>query len=96
MIRRIQIFLPFFFIFQTLHAWQFFMHLLSFADDFKINFFEKVFQEHYGLDPDQVPHSVPLDLGPNSPHLGYQQTRKVAASKERVIETSPLYLKLYM
>ena len=38
---------------------------------FKINFFEKFFQEYIqsvitnSLDPDQVRHSVGLDLGPN-------------------------------
>ena len=43
-----------------------FCRLLTF---FKINFFEKFFQEHYrlsnSLDPDQGRHHVGSDLGPN-------------------------------
>ena len=43
---------------------------LSSADFFKVNFFEKFFQEHYQsvkqfLDPDQARHFVGPDLGPN-------------------------------
>ena len=96
MIRRIQIFLPFFLSFKLCMLGNFSCiccNLLMFS---KLTFSKKSFRNTIGLDPDQVPHSVPLDLGPNCAHLGYQQTRKVAASKERVIETSPLYLKLYV
>ena len=51
--------------------------LLS-ADFFKINFFEKLFQEydqsvkHFGSD--QAQHSVGPDLGPSCWQMGYQQT----------------------
>ena len=47
------------------------MLLLLSADFFKINFFEKLFQEHItirvsnGLGPDQDQHPVGPDLGPN-------------------------------
>ena len=51
---------------------------------FKINFFNKFFQEHYhGLDPDQDLHFVGPDLGPNG-CKGYQLTTNVAASKKEL------------
>ena len=64
-----------------------FILLLSSADFFKINFFKKIFQEHYqrvkrfGSGSGQ--HSVGPDLGQND-CKDCQQKTKVAANKERV------------
>ena len=45
---------------------------------FKISYFEKFFQEHYGLGPDQDRHSVGPDLDPNCLQR-FQKMMKVAA-----------------
>ena len=48
-------------------SWVIFRAFLTSADFFKINFFEKFFQEYHqsvnSLDPDQAGHSVGPDLG---------------------------------
>ena len=52
-----------------LHAWEFSILLLSSADFFQNQLFQKFFQEHIrvsnSLDPDKVQHSVCPDPSPN-------------------------------
>ena len=58
----------------------------SFSGCRLLTFFKKFFLEHYQSVkrfPDQDQHSVGIDLGSNC-CKGYQQTTKVAASKESV------------
>ena len=63
------------------------MLLLSSADFFKIYFSKKNFMNttrvSNDLNPDQDRHSASPDLGLNC-FLSFQQTTKVAASKERI------------
>ena len=63
----------------SLHAGYFFMLLVSSADFFQKN----AIRVSNSLETDQDQHSVSPDLGPTA-CKGYQQTTKVAASKERV------------
>ena len=68
-----------------MHAGQFFLllfHLLSF---FKINFFEKYFQEHF-QSVRRFGTRLGLTFWVQTVCQGYQQKTKVVASKERVME----------
>ena len=75
----------------SLHARLFFMHFLSFADFFsKLTFSKKFFQVHYHCQKVWIQtrtniFSVPIWV--QTVCKGYQQTTKVATSKERIVQS---------